>query len=135
VIILATTRSSEESHPGNGLGFLINRQRTNGRLFSINTLYLMLTHGLSVAITRAQALLIVIGDPEVLGKDKLWRLFLNFIESRKGWTGKVHSWKPDEAVYLPESEIVPETGGIMYGEEFIGGKSEKIRRSSEGSGG
>jgi superfamily I DNA and/or RNA helicase len=35
VIILVTTRSNEESHPGNGLGFLINRQRTNGRLFSL----------------------------------------------------------------------------------------------------
>jgi hypothetical protein len=77
----------------------------------------------------------VIGDPEVLGKDKFWRIFLNYVESRKGWTGKVHSWKRDEAVYLPEYEIVPETGSITYGEEFIGGKCEKIRRSfdSEGS--
>ena len=135
MIILVTTRSNEETHPGNGLGFLINRQRTNGRLFSNNTLYLILTHGLSVAITRAQASLIVIGDPEVLGKDKLWRIFLNYIESRKGWTGKVQSWKADEAVYLPEYEIVPEAGGTIYGKEFIGGKSEKIRRSLEGSGG
>jgi helicase MOV-10 len=95
----------------------------------------MPTHGLSVAITRAQALLVVIGDPEVLGRDKLWRVFLKYVESRKGWTGKVHNWKPDERVYPPEYEVVPETGGIMYGEEFIGGKSEKIRRSSEGSGG
>jgi len=93
------------------------------------------TYGLSVAITRAQASLIVIGDPEVLGKDKLWRIFLNYIVSRKGWTGKVHSWNADEAIYLPEYEIVPETVGIMYGEEFIGGKRVKIRRSSEGTGG
>jgi hypothetical protein len=135
VIILVATRRNEESQPENGLGFVINRQRMNGRLFFINTCYLMLTHGLSVAITRAQASFIVIGDPEVLAKDKLWRRFLNYIESRKGWTGKVHSWKPDEAVYPPEYKIVPETGGIMYGEEFIGGKSEKIRRSSEGNGG
>jgi hypothetical protein len=90
---------------------------------------------LSVAITRAQALLIVIGDPEILRKDKLWRIFLNYIESLKGWAGKVHSWKPDEAVHLPEYEIVPEMGCIMYGEEFIGGRSEKIRRSLEGTGG
>jgi superfamily I DNA and/or RNA helicase len=34
VIILATTRSNEESHPGHGLGFLINPQRTNGQLFA-----------------------------------------------------------------------------------------------------
>jgi len=135
VVILATTRRNEGSHPENGLSFLMNHQRTNGVLFFINTLYLMPTHGLSVAITRAQASLIVIGDPEVLGKDKLWRIFLNYIESCKGWTGKAHSWKPDENVFLPGYEIVPETRGIMYGEEFIGGKSEKIRKSSEGNGG
>ncbi len=81
-----------------------------------------------VAITRAQALLIVIGDPEVLGKDKLWRTFLKYIETRKGWTGKMHNWKPEEAVYLPGYEIVPGNGGVAYGEEFIGGKSEKIRK-------
>ena len=134
MIILVTTRSNEESHPGNGLGFLMNRERMNGPLFSINALYLIPTRGLSVAITRAQALLIVIGDPEVLGKDKLWRVFLNYVESRNGWKGKVHNWKPDdEAVLLPEYEIVPETGGVRYGEEFIGGQSEKIRRSSEGT--
>jgi helicase MOV-10 len=81
---------------------------------------------LLVAITRAQALLIVIGDPEVLGKNQLWRTFLNYIKSRKGWTGKMHSWKTED-VYLPEYEFVPKEGGVMYGEEFIGGKSEKIR--------
>jgi helicase MOV-10 len=81
---------------------------------------------LSVAITRAQALLIVIGDPEVLGKDELWRTFLNYIKSRKGWTGKMHSWKTEEAVYLPGYEVVPREGGVVHGEEFIGGKSEMI---------
>ena len=135
VIILVTTRSNEESHPRNGLGFLINRQRTNGRLFSINALYFIPTYGLSAAITRAKASLIVIGDPEVLGRDKLWRTFLNYIVSRKGWTGKAHSWNADEEVYLPEYETAPETGGVMYGEEFIGGKRLKIRRSLDGSGG
>ena len=106
MILLATTRSNEESHPGNVLvGLLMNRQRTNSGLFSINALLFLLSHGFSVAITRAQALLIVIGDPEVLGKDMLWYIFLNYVESRKGWTVKVHSWKPDEAVYLLEYEI------------------------------
>ncbi|KAF8500417.1 P-loop containing nucleoside triphosphate hydrolase protein [Russula emetica] len=117
VIILATTRGNEENHPGNGVGFLMSPQRTN------------------VAITRAQALLIVIGDPDVLGKDKLWHTFLDYIESRKGWTGKMHNWKPKDVVHLPEYEIVPGKGDVAHGEEFIGGKSEKIRRSSDGSGG
>jgi hypothetical protein len=53
-----------------------------------------------VTITHAQALLIVIGDPEVLGKDEHWRIFLNYIESRKGTS--------DGNVYLPEYEIVGE---------------------------
>ena len=86
-----------------------------------------------VAITRAQALLIVIGDPEVLGKDELWRTFLNYIKSRNGWMGKMHN--KTEEVYLPGYEIVPWKGDVMHGEEFIGGKSEKIRRSPEGNGG
>jgi helicase MOV-10 len=135
VIILATTRSNEESHPGNGLGFLMNRHRTNGRSFSTHTLYLMLMNVLLVAITRAQALLIVIGDPEVLGKDELWRTFLNYIKSRKGWTGTMDSWKTEEVVYLSGYEMVARKGGVVHGEEFIGGKSEMICRSSEGGGG
>jgi helicase MOV-10 len=45
-----------------------------------------------VAITRAQALLVVIGDPRVLSLDPLWRSFLNYIFNNGGWTG---SLKPD----------------------------------------
>jgi hypothetical protein len=76
-------------------------------------------------------LLIVIGDPEVLGKDGLWRTFLNYIKSRKGWTGKSQNWKPEEVVHSPGYKIVPRKGGVVYGDEFIGGKSEKVYRSSE----
>ncbi|KAH9035957.1 hypothetical protein EDB84DRAFT_1484157 [Lactarius hengduanensis] len=66
------------------MGFLQNRRRMN------------------MAITRAQALLIVVGDPEVvLGKDELWRTFLNYACVRKGWTGKAPSWNPREAVHVP----------------------------------
>ena len=105
----------------------------NGRSFPAPILYSMLMNVLLVAITRAQALLIVVGDPEVLGKDELWRTFLNYVKSRNGWTGKMHGWKTDE-VYLSGYEIVPREKGVMYGEEFIGGKSENICRSSEGIG-
>lgn len=134
VIILATTRSNEESHLGKGLGFLMNPQRTNGQSLPADAQQLLINI-LLVAITRAQALLIVIGDPDVLGKDKLWHTFLEYIESREGWTGKMHNWKPEEVVHLPGYEIVPGKGDVAYGEEFIGGKSKKICRSSEGSGG
>ena len=41
VIILATTRSNEDNHPENGLGFLSNRHRMNGRSFSTHKLYMM----------------------------------------------------------------------------------------------
>lgn len=75
----------------------------------------------------------MIGDPEVLGKDELWRTFLDYIKSRSGWTGKMHNWKALE-FYMPEYEIAPRTGGVVHGEEFIGRKSEKICRSLEGSG-
>jgi helicase MOV-10 len=39
-------------------------------------------------MTRAQALLIVIGDPNVLSLDPLWRGFLNYIFNNGGWTGR-----------------------------------------------
>jgi len=131
VIILATTRSNEESHPRKSLGFLANRRRMNGESFApfTRTLYLRPTYVLLVAITRAQALLVVVGDPEVLGKDALWRTFLNYIISRGGWTGKAHSWNAEDVVHVPGYEIVPRKGDIVYGEEFIGGKSEKIYRT------
>lgn len=38
-------------------------------------------------MTRAQALLIVIGDPNVLSLDPLWRSFLNYLYNQGGWTG------------------------------------------------
>ena len=89
-----------------------------------------LTYALLVAITRAQALLIVIGDPEVLVKHYHCRTFLKYIKSRKGWTGKMHDWEDEEVVQeVPSFEIVPRTGGTVYGDEFINGKSENIYRA------
>ena len=89
-----------------------------------------LTYALLVAITRAQALLIVIGDPEVLVKYYHWRTFLKYIKSRKGWTGKMHDWEDEEVVQeVPPFEIVPRKGGAVYGDEFINGKSENIYRA------
>lgn len=135
VIILATTRSNEENHPRRSLGFVANRQRTNGQPFTFfaRALGLRLTNVLLVAITRAEALLIVVGDPEVLGKDQLWRTFLNYIRARGGWKGKEQSWNAEEEVYVPGYDIVPRKGGVVYGDEFMGGKSARIYRSSVSS--
>ena len=47
-----------------------------------------------VAVTRAQALLIVVGDPTVLSLDPLWRSFLNYIYINQGWTGSPITWDP-----------------------------------------
>jgi helicase MOV-10 len=50
-------------------------------------------------MTRAQALLIVVGDPAVLGLDPLWRSWLNFVFTNGGWTGSSGpSWNPEAEV-------------------------------------
>jgi len=51
-----------------------------------------------VAITRAKALLIVVGDPQVLSLDPLWRSFLNYIHQNGGWTGPDITWDPSVPV-------------------------------------
>ncbi|KAH9948069.1 P-loop containing nucleoside triphosphate hydrolase protein [Amylocystis lapponica] len=77
VIILSTVRSSPEfvkydlKHT---LGFVANPRRFN------------------VAVTRAQALLIVVGDPAVLSLDPLWRSFLSYVHVNGGWRGSEPSW-------------------------------------------
>lgn len=47
---------------------------------------------LLVAVTRAQSLLIVIGDASVLSLDPLWRSFLNYIHVGGGWKGDPPTW-------------------------------------------
>ncbi|KAJ7199239.1 P-loop containing nucleoside triphosphate hydrolase protein, partial [Mycena pura] len=77
VIIISTVRSSREFVAydlRHTLGFVANPQRFN------------------VAVTRAQALLIVVGDPDVLGLDPLWRAFLNYVHTAGGWTGGHIPW-------------------------------------------
>jgi len=69
VIIMSTVRSNTEfvgSDIRRSLGFVANKSRLN------------------VALTRAQALLIVVGNPIVLSLDPLWRQFLNYIHVRGG---------------------------------------------------
>ncbi|KAI0027031.1 P-loop containing nucleoside triphosphate hydrolase protein [Vararia minispora EC-137] len=83
VIIISTVRSSRdfvEYDLKHTLGFVANPRRFN------------------VAVTRAQSLLIIIGDPAVLSLDPLWRSFLNYVSIRGGWTGIPIPWDPREAV-------------------------------------
>ncbi|TFK41414.1 P-loop containing nucleoside triphosphate hydrolase protein [Crucibulum laeve] len=86
IIVLSTVRSNTEfvtSDIRRSLGFVANGRRFN------------------VAVTRAQALLIVIGNPTVLSLDPLWRAFLNYIYLRGGWKGKKIDWDPDDPVNPP----------------------------------
>ncbi|TFY71300.1 hypothetical protein EVG20_g1693 [Dentipellis fragilis] len=83
VIIVSTVRSSQELVEfdlRHTLGFVANPRRFN------------------VAVTRAQALLIVVGDPTVLSLDPLWRGFLNYVHQNNGWKGVPISWDPNEPV-------------------------------------
>lgn len=43
---------------------------------------------LNVAITRARSLLIVVGDPNILGLDPTWRQFLQYVQVNGGWRGR-----------------------------------------------
>ncbi|KAK0204308.1 P-loop containing nucleoside triphosphate hydrolase protein [Desarmillaria ectypa] len=88
VIIISTVRSSREFVEfdlRHTLGFVASPRRFN------------------VAVTRAKALLIVVGDPTVLSLDPLWRSFLNYVYKNGGWRGLPISWDPDADV--------DETGG------------------------
>ncbi|KAF9566555.1 RNA helicase [Agrocybe pediades] len=83
VIIISTVRSNTDfvtSDIRRSLGFVANKNRMN------------------VALTRAQALLIVIGNPIVLSLDPLWRAFLSYVNVKGGWRGKKIDWDPTEPV-------------------------------------
>ncbi|KAL4247257.1 DNA2/NAM7 helicase family protein [Abortiporus biennis] len=101
IIIISTVRSSPDfinydlKHT---LGFVANPRRLN------------------VAITRAKALLIIVGDPTVLSIDPLWRSFLNYIYLNNGWKGDAPTWNVHEAVR--------ETGG--YDEEIRNAAAEDM---------
>ncbi|KIO28302.1 hypothetical protein M407DRAFT_22509 [Tulasnella calospora MUT 4182] len=82
-IIVSTVRSSlnfVEFDLRHTLGFVSNPRRFN------------------VAMTRAKAVLIVVGDPDVLGLDPVWRQFLNHVHARGGWKGMRIPWDPQEEV-------------------------------------
>ncbi|RDX46171.1 P-loop containing nucleoside triphosphate hydrolase protein [Lentinus brumalis] len=79
VIIISTVRSSRDllSYDAKfSLGFVSNPRRFN------------------VAVTRAQALLIVVGDAYVLSIDPMWRGFMNYVYLGGGWRGDDPSWDP-----------------------------------------
>lgn len=42
--------------------------------------------------------MIIVGDPQVLSLDPLWRTFLNYIYLNGGWTGPDITWDANETV-------------------------------------
>ncbi|KAJ4466995.1 RNA helicase [Lentinula aciculospora] len=89
IVIISTVRSST-----NFIGADINRMLG----------FVASPHRFNVAVTRAQALLIVVGNPAVLSLDPLWRAFLNYIYRGGGWRGKTISWDPEGAVDLSNGQ-------------------------------
>uniref|UniRef100_A0A8C8SHY1 RNA helicase n=1 Tax=Pelusios castaneus TaxID=367368 RepID=A0A8C8SHY1_9SAUR len=72
VLLISTVRSSTDFLPMDKkfkLGFISNPKRFN------------------VAITRAKALLIVVGNPDVLSQDPHWAMFLRYCMDNGGYTG------------------------------------------------
>ncbi|KAF7323583.1 RNA helicase [Mycena kentingensis (nom. inval.)] len=120
VIIMSTVRSNTnyvESDVRRTLGFVANPQRFN------------------VAVTRAQALLIVVGNPDVLALDPLWRAFMNYVYSRGGWRGKPISWNPEEPVESSADAYEREMQNRADGdaEETMARLRALIMRRNEGS--
>ncbi|EJD54694.1 P-loop containing nucleoside triphosphate hydrolase protein [Auricularia subglabra TFB-10046 SS5] len=77
VIIISAVRSNPDlvvSDVRQGLGFVKNPRRFN------------------VAVTRAQALLIAIGNPDTLVADENWMRFMSYIHRNGGWTGVEPDW-------------------------------------------
>ncbi|KAJ7918136.1 RNA helicase [Mycena leptocephala] len=120
VIIMSTVRSNTnyvESDIRRTLGFVANPQRFN------------------VAITRAQALLIVIGNPDILALDPLWRAFLNYIHIRGGWRGHRISWNPVDPIISEPSGYDHEMKKRAEGEaeEMMARLKSLIAQKNEGS--
>ncbi|KAI0336614.1 P-loop containing nucleoside triphosphate hydrolase protein [Cubamyces sp. BRFM 1775] len=85
VIIISTVRSTRDLLSYDAkftLGFVSNPRRFN------------------VAVTRAQALLVVIGDASVLSIDPLWRSFMNYIHLHGGWRGDAPTWDVNAPVQM-----------------------------------
>ncbi|KAJ6572149.1 P-loop containing nucleoside triphosphate hydrolase protein [Mycena capillaripes] len=120
VIIMSTVRSNTnyvESDIRRTLGFVANPQRFN------------------VAITRAQALLIVIGNPDILALDPLWRAFMNYVYTRGGWRGKGIAWDPEDPIISGSSGYDAEMKRRAEGEaeETMARLKALIIQKNEGS--
>lgn len=111
MIIISTVRSSKEFvsyDVKHTLGFVASPRRFNGedQLDCYDFSLTKSTPFNAVAITRAKALLIIIGDASVLGLDPLWKAFLDYVHTNGGWKGPGIPWDPaDQADSTEEDNI------------------------------
>ncbi|MED6293051.1 hypothetical protein CHARACLAT_006828 [Characodon lateralis] len=83
VILVSTVRSSPrylDIDKNFNLGFLKNEKRFN------------------VALTRAKALLIVVGNPLVLSSDTTWASFIQYCKEEGGYSGFIHVQEEEEEI-------------------------------------
>eukprot|EP00038_Savillea_parva_P009873 m.186395 g.186395 ORF g.186395 m.186395 type:complete len:464 (+) comp16756_c0_seq1:295-1686(+) len=104
VIILSTVRSSKEYlefDSRHALGFLTNPKRFN------------------VAVTRAQCMLIVVGNPNVLSCCPNWYALLQFCRDKKAWRGNPgpESLGPRDGAATPSSPYGSSRRGAGHGTE------------------
>ncbi|KAG1680363.1 hypothetical protein FOA52_015454 [Chlamydomonas sp. UWO 241] len=108
VIIISTVRSSTEHlafDTKHRLGFLRNEKRFN------------------VAITRAKALVVVVGNPDVLVQDVSWRALLRYIKANGGATGG-KAIPPDDVLDELDREQAAGAGAAAAGAAPGGGGGE-----------
>nr|VWP00270.1 Adenylate cyclase [Ganoderma boninense] len=103
-IIISTVRSSADLLAYDAkftLGFVSNPRRFN------------------VAITRAKALLIVIGDAAILSLDPIWRGFMNHVYLGGGWRGDLPTWDANAPVRDDAQDYVDELQEALAAEMSV----------------
>ncbi|KAM8795940.1 helicase MOV-10 [Eudromia elegans] len=72
---------------------------------------------LNVALTRAKALLIVVGNPAVLAKDPHWRRFLTYCKEEGGYTGYPYEEQEQEEQHVATAAgLAAELSSLRLGE-------------------
>ncbi|XP_008411964.1 putative helicase mov-10-B.1 [Poecilia reticulata] len=90
VILVSAVRSSPNYMDFDkkfSLGFIKNEKRFN------------------VAVTRAKALLIVVGNPLMLSADRIWASFIEYCKDEGGYSGFSHAEEDEEMIVTKLSEL------------------------------